>query len=187
MPESRYPKEVVLKDGREVTIRILCETDADALCGFYRNLDAAVLWYMKENPCDPAVVAKWLQKQKEGNAFSIVADLDGKIGGHGTLLFRRHGGRNHVGRLRIYVASDHRRIQLGTWMIFDLIKYAMERGLEMLRTDFVVGVDDLAIEAVRKLDFVTEGLLRDYVKDENGNDRDYQIMIKRLHRDWSDF
>jgi hypothetical protein len=72
-------------------------------------------------------------------------------------------------------------------MIFDLIKYAMERGLEMLRTDFVVGVDDLAIEAVRKLDFVTEGLLRDYVKDENGNDRDYQIMIKRLHRDWSDF
>lgn len=187
MPESRYPKEVVLKDGREVTIRILQESDTDALCRFYREQDASVLWYMKEDPCDPAVVAKWLEKQRERTAFSIVADIGGTIGGHGALLLRPHGGRNHVGRLRIYVAADHRRIQLGTWMIFDLIKYAMDRGLEMLRTDFVVGVDDLAIEAVRKLDFVTEGLLRDYVKDEKGNYRDYQIMIKRLHRDWSDF
>jgi hypothetical protein len=72
-------------------------------------------------------------------------------------------------------------------MIFDLIRYAMTIGLELLRTDFVVGVDDLAIEAMRKMDFVTEGLLRSYVKDHEGKYRDYQIMIKQLHREWSDF
>ena len=50
-----------------------------------------------------------------------------------------------------------------------------------------MGVDDLAIQAVRKLDFITEGVIKDYVKDEQGNYHDYQIMIKQLHKEWSDF
>ena len=63
----------------------------------------------------------------------------------------------------------------------------MELNLEKLRTDFIIGVEDMAIEAAQKLDFVKEGLLRNYYRDEAGNYYDYQIMIKDLHKDWSDF
>ena len=48
-------------------------------------------------------------------------------------------------------------------------------------------VKKLLYRAVRKLDFVTEGIIKDYVKGERGNYHDYQIMIKQLHREWSDF
>jgi ABC-type thiamine transport system substrate-binding protein len=57
----------------------------------------------------------------------------------------------------------------------------------MLRADLVVGVEDNAIEAVQKFDFFKFGELKAYAKDINGNDQDLVIMIKRLHKEWSDF
>jgi len=85
------------------------------------------------------------------------------------------------------VATDYRQKQLGTWLIFDMIRRAMELGLEKLRTDFIIGLEDMAINAVKKLDFVSEGMLKDYFRDDDGNYYDYQIMVKQLHSEWSDF
>ena len=68
-----------------------------------------------------------------------------------------------------------------------MIRRAMELGLEKLRTDFIIGIEDMAINAVKKLDFVSEGMLKDYFRDDAGNYYDYQIMVKQLHSEWSDF
>ena len=92
-----------------------------------------------------------------------------------------------MGRLRITVSPDFRSKRLGTWMVFDLIRRAMELDLEKIQADFVVGVEDLAIEAVERLDFVKESLIKNYVRDEKGNYHDCQIMIKHLYKEWSDF
>ncbi len=187
MPERRYPKEIVLKDREEVLLRPMVQEDLQGLCRFYNALQPSLRWYMKESPCSSEVIAKWINHQEAGRAFSILAVHEERIVAHAVLLMRPFGGRQHVGRLRVFVSSDFRRKQLGTWMLFDLIKYAMAKGLELIRCDFVVGVDDLAIKAARKLDFVTEGVIKDYIKDEQGNRHDYQIMIKQLHKEWSDF
>jgi len=187
MHERRYPKELVLKTSEEVVLKLMEPGDRPALCRFYDDLQPSIRWYMKEDPCHPEVIAKWMKNQEAGRAFSTLAIYEERAIAHAALLMRPHGGRKHVGRLRVYVAKDFRRKQLGTWMVFDLIRYAMDRGLEMIRSDFVVGVDDLAIKAVRKLDFVTEGVIRDYVRDDHGNSYDYQIMIKQLHSEWGDF
>ena len=72
-------------------------------------------------------------------------------------------------------------------MVFDLLRRGMEMGLEKIRADFVVGLEDSAIEAFKKLDFMEEAVLKDYVKDENGNYYNYKIMIKQLHKELSDF
>jgi len=85
------------------------------------------------------------------------------------------------------VAKDYRKKQLGTWLVFDMIRRAMELGLEKLRTDFIIGIEDMAINAVKKLDFVSEGKFKDYFRDDDGNYYDYQIMVKQLHSEWSDF
>ena len=116
-----------------------------------------------------------------------MAVIGDRIVGHAALLLRRYGGRKHVARMRVMVAPDYRSKGLGTWMVFDLTKRAMEMGMEKLRTDFVVGVEDRAIAGVRKMGFVREALLKDYIRDQDGNYRDYQIMIKDLQQEWSDF
>jgi ABC-type thiamine transport system substrate-binding protein len=63
----------------------------------------------------------------------------------------------------------------------------MDQGLDDIRADFVVGIEDAAIEAARKLDFFKVAVLPEYVKSPRGTRYDLQIMIKRLHRNWGDF
>ncbi len=64
----------------------------------------------------------------------------------------------------------------------------MGAGIEKLVAEFVEGVEQAAINAARKLDFVEQAVLKEYVKDRQGR---YQqsliIMVKPLYREWSDF
>jgi hypothetical protein len=57
----------------------------------------------------------------------------------------------------------------------------------MLRADFVVGIEDAAIEAAYKLDFFKQAVLEGYAVDPQGKPHDMMIMTKRLHKEWSDF
>ncbi len=72
-------------------------------------------------------------------------------------------------------------------MLLNLVRLAMDKGLEELRSDFVVGVEDTAIDAAYKLDFFKRAVLEDYVTGPGGRRYDLMIMTKRLHKEWSDF
>jgi L-amino acid N-acyltransferase YncA len=85
------------------------------------------------------------------------------------------------------VLPEFRHKRLGTWMLLDLIRLAMDKGLTELRADFVVGIEDAAIESAIKLDFFKKAVLENYVKDPKGTRHNIVIMIKQLHKDWGDF
>jgi len=183
----RYPKEIVLKDCTEAVIRPLETTDEGMLKEFYSRTPEHDRWYLRHDIADPRVVSRMIRAIGKGNVFSTVALVDDRIVAHASLLTRGFGSTQHVGRLRILVLPAYRHKRLGTWMLLDLIQLAMDKGLDDLRADFVVGVEDAAIDAAHKLDFFKVALLPEYVKDPDGRRYDLQIMVKRLHRHWSDF
>lgn len=183
----RYPKEIVLKDGEEAVIRPLEKEDAPRLGAFYREVPEVDRWYMRYDVLDAGVIRKWLDGIDTATVHSIVALFGDRIVAHASLHMRGFGSTQHVGRLRIMVIPQFRRKRLGTWMLLDLIQLAMDKGLRDLRSDFVVGIEDSAIDAARKLDFFEKACLKDYVKDPQGNRHDMLIMMKRLHKDWGDF
>jgi L-amino acid N-acyltransferase YncA len=181
----RYPKEIVLKDRTEVIIRPLEEKDEPALSQFYHLISEDDRWYMRFEVMDPAVLRSWVEG-REG-VFSIVAELGGDVIAHARLHTHKYGCYHHQGRLRIIVLPEFRHKRLGSWMLLDLIHLAMEKALRELRADFVVGVEDGAIETAYKLDFFKKALLEDFVIDRQGQLHDLLIMTKRLHKDWGDF
>ncbi len=187
MIEEHYPKEVVLNDGREVILRPVEEADKEMVFAFYNGLPAEETWFYKEYPANSETVRRWVSALRSGEAVSILALCEGRVVGHAFLLRRTGGGRRHIGRIRIRLAPDVRGKRLGNWMLFDLIRRAMDLDLELLRIEFVAGIEDEAVEAMRKWDFHEEVILKNYLRDEAGNPRDYRIMIKRLHKEWSDF
>ena len=73
MPENRYPKEVLLKDGSEVILRTPDLHDRDALVQFYRSLPPNDRWFFKEDPTDEKVIDKWLSNHFEKRAFCVLA------------------------------------------------------------------------------------------------------------------
>jgi len=181
----RYPKELVLKNCTEVVIRPLTEQDEQALRDFYSQVSEEDRWFMRFNVMDPAVIRGWVQGKDE--VFSIVADCCGQIAAHARLHTHAYGCYHHQGRLRIIVLPEFRQKRLGSWMLLDLIHLAMEKGLRELRADFVVGIEDAAIEAAYKLDFFKKALLEDFIIDPQGQLHNLLIMTKRLHKDWGDF
>ena len=183
----KYPKELVLKDGEEAIIRPLDEKDEQLLRRFYSDIPEADRWFMKYDVMDPVVIRKWLDTLGSDRVFSTVALYEGAIIAHAALFMQSFGCTKHIGRLRIIVMPEFRHKRLGTWMLLNLIRFAMERGLEELRADFVVGIEDVAIESAVKLDFFKKAVLEDYVIDRQGKRYDLMVMVKRLHKDWGDF
>ena len=183
----RYPKECVLKECMEAVIRPLEADDRQLLGKFYTQISDSDRWFMNYDVMDAAIMDKWFTAVEEGRVHSILALCEDKIIGQGSLYMREFGATSHVGRFRIVVLPEFRKKRLGTWLLLDLIQLAMDRGLEILRADLVVGLEDQAIDAVQKFDFFPYGKLKDYVKDIHGNRQDVVIMIKRLHKEWSDY
>ncbi len=169
---------MILKTGDEVILRPLSLEDRGKFLAFAGDIPYLERWYLKENPGEPEVVDKWIRNQESGKTFCVVAEQEGRIVAHASLLRRLKGGRKHVGRFRIMVSPEFRNKQLGAWMVFDIIRRTMDMNLEKIRVD-LVRVEDGSIRALQKLDFVKEGLMRD----DDGNYYDYQIMVKQLHKE----
>ncbi len=183
----RYPKVCILKEYEEAIIHPLEKSDEPLLRKFYEKTTERERWYMRANIEEPDFIKKRLANIEKGTVSSIIGLCCDEIIGIGTLYLRNFGAIRHVGKFRIIVLPKYRKKRLGTWLLLDLIQIAMDKGLEALRTDLVVGVEDAAIEAVTKFDFFKEAVLRDYVKDPDGKRHDLAIMVKHLHRGWSDF
>jgi GNAT superfamily N-acetyltransferase len=183
----RYPKECILKDCSEAVIRPLEPGDEVKLQQFYSRIPEADRWNLRYDATDPEVIRSWMGKMAAGNVISILAQCGDQIVAHGSLRHRTYGITRHVGRFHIAVLPEYRNKRLGTWVLLDLVQMAMDKGLELMRADLVVGKEDAAIEAVRKLDFVKRAQLKDYAQDPQGNKYDMVVMIKRLHKGWSDF
>ena len=183
----KYPKEIVLKDGTEAIIRPLGKEDEAALLEFYAQIPDSDRWYMKYDVMDHEVIHKWIDRIGNSTVFSTIAISENHVIGHASLHMQDFGCTKHLGRLRVMVIPKFRHKRLGTWMLLNLIRLAMDRGLEELRADFVVGIEDSAIDAAYKLDFFKKAVLEDYIAGPEGHRHDLMIMMKRLHKDWGDF
>lgn len=184
---SKYPKEVVLKDGTEVTLRPIQAGDLDLLLAFYRGIPAEERIFFKEDPADPGVIQQWLKGQSTLRSFGVIGVLGERIVAHSALFRRDYGVRKHLAKIRVMVDPGHRAKRLGTWMIFDLMKRALELGLEVLVAELVKGVEEQAIDGLRKLGFIEQCVIKTILKDHLGKTYDLVIMTKELQTEWGDF
>jgi GNAT superfamily N-acetyltransferase len=184
-----YPKEVVAKDGTPILIRPVVKEDEDALGRFFAGIPEHERWFLRDDMDQPAVLKEWIDTLDYSRVLPMVAVNadDGKLLANLRLYRRPSACMRHVAHLRVLVDPAHRHQRIGTWMLLDIIKLAMDMDLEKLAAEFVVGVEDPGVSAARKLDFFEQAVLKDYVKDPGGVSHDLIVMVKDLHVQWSDF
>ena len=176
-----YPKEVILKDGTGVTLRPLKDGDENALFEMFRRLSVDDLWFLNHDVSDPGLIADWINNLDTNRVISIVALLEGRIVGNAVLMMKRHGAKSHIGKVRISVDPGFRDRRLGTWMLLDLVNLSMAMGLQMLVMRLVQDRDASLINGVRKLGFIEEAVLKNYLMGGEGQAHNLVIMTKRLH------
>ena len=175
-----YPKEVILKDGTGVTLRPLKDGDENVLFEMFRRLSVDDLWFLNHDVSDMGLIADWINNLDPNRVISIVALLEGRIVGNAVIMMKRYGAKSHIGKVRISVDPGFRDRRLGTWMLLDLVNLSMAMGLQMLVMRLVQDRDASLINGVRKLGFIEEAVLKNYLMGGEGQAHNLVIMTKRL-------
>ena len=133
-----------------------------------------------EDVFEPGLVESWLQDARGRRSVAVEGD---QVVGYLAVL-PLVGWSAHVGSVRIVVDPAVRGKGVGR----ALSRSALLTGLELGLTKLVVEVVADAAPAVamfEKLGFEPEALLRDHVRDRNGDLRDLLVLAHFVEGNWS--
>lgn len=159
-----------------MNVRPLENDDRDGLRAFFARISESDRTFFKDDVLDPAVVAGWLHDQR---GRRLVAVDDG-VGGDGAIIgyaavLPGFGWSSHVGELRLVVDPERRRAGVGKQLARQGLVTAIEMGRAKVVVD-VIADHEGTIGLFSTLGFQAEALLRDHVRDRDGEVHDLIIM-----------
>lgn len=170
-----YPRTINLPDGQPVEMRLMNVADRDAMLSFARSLPQDDLLFLRTDITDPAVVDEWIQNGVAGLSTTLLAFDANGIVGYATVHRTRAPWTRGVGELRVNVGARYRARGLGRSLTSQIFDLARGLGLRKLMANMTTDQHG-AQAAFRRLGFIPEALLADYVEDRNGTPRDLVMM-----------
>jgi RimJ/RimL family protein N-acetyltransferase len=162
--------------GSTLELARMAPGDGEALAAFAAALPAHDLLFLRRDISQPKVIAAWMQASAEGRLHSLAArDADGALVGCTAIVVDALSWSRHVGELRVLVAPAWRGKGLGRLLIQECFAQALELGLDKLVAQMTVD-QEAAIAVFEELGFRAEALLRDHVKDREGQLHDLALL-----------
>jgi ribosomal protein S18 acetylase RimI-like enzyme len=153
----------------------------DALLRFFAELPEGDLTFIKEEVTDPETVRSWAAHPSPGGRW-VTVDGD-EVTGYAAIR-RLPGWSDHVGELRLVVASSHRGSGLGRELARHALVEALSSGLAKLVVE-VVAEQGAALALFTELGFTGEALLVDHIRDRNGELRDLMVLAHHVRETWA--
>jgi ribosomal protein S18 acetylase RimI-like enzyme len=169
-----------------VSIVPLAADHADALVAFFRALPDGDRTFIKEDVSDPATVRGWVADPAGGSRWVALPPGDGAGGGvcGYVAVLPLSGWSDHVGEVRLVVAPAARGTGLGRDLARHALVQAVEAGLRKLVVE-VVPDQGPALALFTGLGFTGEALLRDQIRDRDGELRDLMVLAHHVSDTWS--
>ena len=162
-------------------IRAPSPADLDALLAFFERIPESERTFFKEPVLDRAAVEGWLTGDAGRRALAL--DDGGLVVGY-VAVIRLAGWSDHVGDVRLVVDPGQRGQGLGRALARWALLQAVDCGLSKLTVE-VVAEQEGAVAMFGGLGFQAEGLLRDHVRDRDGELRDLILLSHSVADAWS--
>ncbi len=133
--ESRYPKQVTVKDGSVYTLRPLLPTDRERLWEFFRAIPEEDRMFLKHDVSREETIIQWCTHIDYEKVLPILALADDRVAADATLHQDRDGWQSHIGTVRIVVHPDHRGKGLAKALIREIMEVAAFTGLDHLEAE----------------------------------------------------
>jgi L-amino acid N-acyltransferase YncA len=172
---TEYPRTISLPDGQSVQIRLMTAADRNAILVFARGLPQEDLLFLRVDISDPAAVDIWIRNIEAGLSATLLAFDSNGIVGYATVHRSQVPWMRRVGELRVNVGAAYRARGLGRILTSQIFDLARGLGLRKLMANMTTDQHG-AQAAFRRLGFIPEALLADYVEDRNGKPRDLVMM-----------
>jgi RimJ/RimL family protein N-acetyltransferase len=171
---SRFPRVLELAGG-DVELRMMTPADEAAVMTFARELPAHDLLFLRRDITQPKVLSAWTKELEAGTITSLVAMRDGRVLGCSAVVRDEHSWSPHVGELRVLLSPELREKGLGRTLIQESFIVALAQNLEKLTAQMTAD-QQAAIAVFEGIGFRAEALLRDHVRDRNGEKHDIVIL-----------
>ncbi len=139
-----FPQQTALRDGTTVEFRPLAREDEKALFRFFSRLPEKERLYLREDVADPDTAKRWCEELDYETVLPIVAMRKKRIFGLASLHRPARGWSMHVGGIRAAVDPSMRRKSMASLLFWELLKEAIERGLEIISIELIDKHDFLA-------------------------------------------
>jgi L-amino acid N-acyltransferase YncA len=174
MNTRTYPRTYSLRDG-DVTLRYMTPGDRELALAFARALPAHDLLFLRRDVTQPEIVDVWMNGIARNRIISLAAERDGKVLGYATIDRGELSWSPHVAELRVLVSSEARGHGLGRLLTQEAFVVALGLGIEKMVAHMTVDQKG-AIAVFEGMGFRPEALLRNHVKDREGNKHDLLIL-----------
>jgi ribosomal protein S18 acetylase RimI-like enzyme len=158
----------------------------DALLRFFAALPEGDLTFIKEEVTDPETVRSWATGATRGGRW-VAVDTGGEdtdeVTGY-VAVRPLPGWSDHVGEVRLVVAPSRRGTGLGRELARQALVGAVSSGLSKLVVE-VVAEQGAALALFTDLGFSGEALLRDHIRDRNGDLRDLMVLAHHVNETWA--
>jgi RimJ/RimL family protein N-acetyltransferase len=172
---KNYPKQLQLRDGRKVTLRMMETGDEGSILEFARSLPEKDLLFLRTDITDPAVVNMWSENIKKGNTVTLLAESGDRLIGYASVHRDEARWTRRVGEIRINATPGYRGVGLGRALTSEIVDVA--RALRLKKVAAMMTPDQTGARSVcERLGFRVEALLADWVEDRQGNSCDLLIM-----------
>ena len=161
--------------GEQVTFRLMIPEDRDQVLQFVNNLPEHDLFYLMNDIREPSGMQRWVEGLQEQKVFTILAEIDNRLLGYGSLRCGRMAWTRHLGEVRIMVSPDARGRGLGKLLAKEIFAVAHDVGLRRI----IVRLTSAQVAArylFQHLGFHIEALLSECVIDEQGHTQDLIFM-----------
>jgi L-amino acid N-acyltransferase YncA len=180
MNPNSFPKTVKLKDGTNLIIRPLRKNDEKSLCEYFLRLPAKEVSRLKDDVTNPKVVEKMIFDLDYDVALPLIAFDRDRIVGNAVIKFSRIGWTRHQAEIRGTVDPEYREKGLSICIFEIIVEISKSMGIDQLIAEVSPALDE-AYFLCEKVGFKEAAVLKNFIKDQEGNYEDLVIMIKELH------
>ncbi|MEZ4492748.1 MAG: GNAT family N-acetyltransferase [Dehalococcoidia bacterium] len=183
MPDNQapsYPANHTVS-GEAVTLRLMTREDRDAFLAFSRHLDHHDLMFLQRDITNAADVEKWIESVEAGLTTTILAFAGDRIVGYAAVQRSALPWTEHVAELRVLLAKEMRGKGLGRILTGDAFAIAVSQGIEKMMAQMTLDQRG-AIAVFEGIGFRPEALLRDHVKDREGERHDLLVLSHEVAR-----
>ncbi|MFM9852673.1 MAG: N-acetyltransferase family protein [Sphingomonadaceae bacterium] len=171
---SDYPKTVACGDST-LTLMPFEASHLGAVKDFAQGLDAHDLLFLGRDIQHPKVITAWLDAIADGNIVSLVAFERDVVVGTTAIVRDKLSWSPHVAEIRLMIATGMRGRGLGRILLQHCFIDAIEAGAQKLIARMTPDQRG-AIALFEEMGFRGEAMLREHVRDRNGQLHDLAIL-----------
>jgi L-amino acid N-acyltransferase YncA len=170
-----YPREVILNNGQNVSLRLMKAADGEIVLNFARALPPDDLLFLRTDITEPKTIDAWIQNIEEGITITVLAELPRGIAGYASLHTDGARWTRRIGEIRVQVGVDHRGLGLGKRLVGEIFRLGQDLGLKKMAAT-MTPEQASAKAAFEGLGFQVEATLGEWVVDREGRFHDLIVM-----------